>query len=273
MYGSAQSVQVSFMANAADHPALSPLPGIELREFGALPLGRWQYPNSIYPCWRLYWNDAPGALVTASEAFAVDPSHLVLIPPYTPVSLSLARPIPCHLYFCFNVSSPAMQAERRVWRIAIEPPIRKLAGAVAAALLTNTPGRLTSMQVLTLIAHGLSTVPEDRWQNQAIDPRIGEAMAFIERSLAHPVASRILAARVHLTANSFARLFRRELGASPRQYIMQRRLARASHLLLTTTVPIKQIAAECGFCDRYYFTRMFRAAHGIGPGAYRRRRT
>jgi AraC-like DNA-binding protein len=34
---------------------------------------------------------------------------------------------------------------------------------------------------------------------------------------------------------------------------------------------IDQIAADCGFPNRYYFTRVFRSHHECGPAAYRQR--
>jgi AraC-like DNA-binding protein len=58
-------------------------------------------------------------------------------------------------------------------------------------------------------------------------------------------------------------------GVRPLEYLMQRRLERAQFLLLTTRVPVKQVAAEVGIADAAYFTRAFTRRCGISPSAYR----
>ena len=40
-------------------------------------------------------------------------------------------------------------------------------------------------------------------------------------------------------------------------------------MLARSNLTIGQVAAACGFADPLYFSRRFRAAHGIAPRAYR----
>ena len=47
-------------------------------------------------------------------------------------------------------------------------------------------------------------------------------------------------------------------------------VAEAARALALTEKSIKQIALECGFTNRYYFTRVFTRRIGMGPAAYRR---
>ena len=56
------------------------------------------------------------------------------------------------------------------------------------------------------------------------------------------------------------------------QYLTEIRLERAKTLLLHSRLPLKQIAALCGFRDEYYFSAVFRRHVRTPPGRYRSRK-
>jgi len=246
------------------------LPSIDLLECAALDLRDWNHAATLYPCWRLYWNDRPGAWVELGGRHELGPDHLVVIPPYATADLCMGAPVR-HLYLCFALAPPQSFARRRAWRFPIDEALRSLASLVCEAVMENkrTPG--LPMQMMELVAHALASIPDDQWEEPTIDPRIHDVLLLIERALAEPLSNERLASTVHLTANSFARLFRQSVGTSPRQYILGRRLALAAQRLLSADRSIEQVAADCGFCDRYYFTRMFTQAHGMSPVRFRQR--
>jgi AraC-like DNA-binding protein len=64
----------------------------------------------------------------------------------------------------------------------------------------------------------------------------------------------------------------KELFDQPFQSVLQsERLARARAMLLTSHYPVRVIASRTGFASEYYFSRVFRAAHGMPPAQYRKR--
>lgn len=79
-----------------------------------------------------------------------------------------------------------------------------------------------------------------------------------------------VAARVHLSPFHFARLFKSTTGKTLHEYILGERLRRAYDLLLTTDLPLEQIANDLAFADESHFVRCFRAHFGVTPGAARR---
>jgi len=66
-------------------------------------------------------------------------------------------------------------------------------------------------------------------------------------------------------------IFRRQRGKSVVGYVGDVRLARTRTLLTHTDLPIKEIAALCGYRDEYYFSTVFRKRVGCAPGRYRER--
>jgi len=74
-----------------------------------------------------------------------------------------------------------------------------------------------------------------------------------------------------LAVNSFIKLFRNEIKISPQRYISRKRIERASVLLQHTNESIESVAAQCGFCDRYYFLKNFKSQMNYSPGAFRKK--
>ena len=85
------------------------------------------------------------------------------------------------------------------------------------------------------------------------------------------VSSAALAASVGMSVGRFARAFASTFHITPHQYILDRRIARAKTLLLTSTMSITEIAATLGFSSHSHFTTTFRNRVGSTPTVYRDR--
>jgi AraC-like DNA-binding protein len=81
----------------------------------------------------------------------------------------------------------------------------------------------------------------------------------------------LLAEECGLSAGHFARAFRRSVGTSPHQWLLQRRVDRATGLLRDGRSTLIEVALACGFADQSHFTRVFTRIVGVSPGAWRRR--
>ena len=68
----------------------------------------------------------------------------------------------------------------------------------------------------------------------------------------------------------FRRVFREAAGLPFRQFCLKARMDAAARMLRKSKLPLKEIAERCGISDIYYFNRLFRARHGMPPGAYAR---
>ncbi|WP_244432085.1 helix-turn-helix domain-containing protein [Rhodopseudomonas sp. B29] len=104
-----------------------------------------------------------------------------------------------------------------------------------------------------------------RWQLNRV---VGHIDHNIDRSL------RItdLAQLVDLSASHFARAFRSSVGVAPRNFVLQRRVARAKSLMQGTDLPLSEIALACGLSDQAHLSRIFRRFTGMPPNAWRRQR-
>ena len=84
-----------------------------------------------------------------------------------------------------------------------------------------------------------------------------------------PIRLDDLAARVHMSKHYLIRIFKKEPGTTPGEWILATRLEQAKRLLRYTTIPVAEVAALCGFDSSSYFCRRFRMAYSLSPQAYR----
>lgn len=67
----------------------------------------------------------------------------------------------------------------------------------------------------------------------------------------------------------FRHLFQQWIGLPPQQYLHQRRMERARHLLETSDFPIGEVAYQLGFSSASHFTQAFKSTYDITPTRYR----
>ena len=70
--------------------------------------------------------------------------------------------------------------------------------------------------------------------------------------------------------NYLSDLFFREVGSNFTKYLTAVRIEKARQYLKYTEFSIEKITSMVGYTDRGYFSRMFKAITGVGPGEYRK---
>ena len=102
------------------------------------------------------------------------------------------------------------------------------------------------------------------------DSPIGTAIHFIREHYSEPITLEDVAQSVHMSQYHFSRLFKRECGYSPHEYIILVRLNRAKHLLKTTDLSVKSIAQSVGYQNVTTFSNAFSNRVGLAPSVFRR---
>lgn len=98
---------------------------------------------------------------------------------------------------------------------------------------------------------------------------VEQALSYIRQNLDAPLDVEELAAAAGLSRSHFSRMFRSCEGISPAEYVFSERMRRATSLLASGDLPVKQISRECGFADPNYFTKAFRRSYGASPTEFR----
>lgn len=95
---------------------------------------------------------------------------------------------------------------------------------------------------------------------------------YIRNNLTDPLSIDSLSERVCMSKPHFFRMFKREFGLSPVEYVIAERIRKASELLATTQVSISQIGYSVGFNAPSHFISSFRKRTGMTPAEYRSRK-
>lgn len=97
-----------------------------------------------------------------------------------------------------------------------------------------------------------------QWLIQFLETHLGETMTLAR-----------LADAVHLSPSYVTTLFRRHTGQTAMAYLAHLRHREGLSLLRNTDVPVAEVAANVGYADSYYFSRVFKAREGCSPLQYR----
>lgn len=92
---------------------------------------------------------------------------------------------------------------------------------------------------------------------------------YIREHLNDKLNVSVLSRKACMSRPNFFRIFKREYGISPAQFIIKERLHRAKELLAQTNFPVGQVSMESGFEDVNHFIRIFKRGEGITPKSYR----
>ncbi len=100
-------------------------------------------------------------------------------------------------------------------------------------------------------------------------PLLGRFRELIESEYLRRHAPSWYAGALHVSPKTLGRVVREHLGATPTALIRARVLTHAKWQLLHTLRSVKEIAAEVGFDDELYFSRLFKKAAGVSPTFFR----
>ncbi len=103
------------------------------------------------------------------------------------------------------------------------------------------------------------------------DFALARPLAYLRQHYAEPITNTTLAQLAGNSLRAFERRFTSTMHATPQQYLRRLRIRLACRILVTTNLPLGEIALDHGFCDQSHFTREFHRETGLTPGDYRAR--
>lgn len=134
---------------------------------------------------------------------------------------------------------------------------------------TKIPARDAQGRVCGLM--GLTRMVDTTDMLPAGAGRFARVIAHVEQSYRGTLDVSELARIACLSESQFRKRFSRLFRMSPQKFITRIRVQTAAKLLAGGSVPLAEVALQCGFCDQSYFTRQFSGFFGISPKKYRDR--
>lgn len=134
--------------------------------------------------------------------------------------------------------------------------------------------KLSEVLFVETLRRYINTLPPDQigWLAGARDPFIGQALALLHKTPAHPWTISDLAKRVGLSRTRFAERFRHFLGEPPMAYLARWRVKLGAEILQSTEDSVAEVAATVGYGSEAAFNRAFKRELKCPPAQFRRQR-
>ena len=98
---------------------------------------------------------------------------------------------------------------------------------------------------------------------------VAEAVSYLKKNYDRPIRLKDVAAAIHVSPYYLSHLFSRVNGEPLVEHLKQIRLEEAKRLLLTTDLPIMDVAARVGFRNIDHFSKIFKLEVGVPPSGFR----
>ena len=105
---------------------------------------------------------------------------------------------------------------------------------------------------------------------QLKDFYIQEAVNFMEHNYPREITVEDVADACKLNRSYFGRLFKKEMGCGPQEFLIRLRMSKAAELMKTTTNSIGSISAMCGYPNQLHFSQAFKKRYGLAPREWRK---
>ncbi len=130
-----------------------------------------------------------------------------------------------------------------------------------SAALARAQGMMLEASLLPL---------RERAEVQTFPENIRVLQQAVQRNLDYAWDLQQLAKTAHCSTAWLNRQFRQHIRTSPCRWLQNIRLEHARKLLVSTALPVADIAAQCGFPDRRQFSKAYQAYFDLSPRAWRR---
>ncbi|MCH4888596.1 AraC family transcriptional regulator [Acidaminobacter sp. JC074] len=104
---------------------------------------------------------------------------------------------------------------------------------------------------------------------ESVELYLRRALEFIEMNYQSKLTIENLSKHVGLDRKYLYSIFKKHVGESPQEYLINYRMTMARNLLENSTLSISNIAHSVGYSNPFHFSKIFKNLSGVSPSAYR----
>ncbi|OPA75103.1 hypothetical protein BVG16_21060 [Paenibacillus selenitireducens] len=231
-------------------------------------------PSDSYSCWTMFAVEQGRFHYTiGTESGEAGFGDLVLCPPHHAFQRQMLEPLSFHFLQFVGVTEPFTSKEQG-WsgKLKVIDTDRLRSDY---RYLRQFDGRDEAFMLLKqhMVIDMLRLVMLEQGEHEGKSGQSDELMVEVRRILTEQAYERLsmqeLAEQFMLTPVQLTRRFRKAFGVTPSEFLNEVRLTRARHLLEGTTLKLDEIAAQCGYENGFYLSRVFSKNTGMPPSVYR----
>ena len=118
--------------------------------------------------------------------------------------------------------------------------------------------------------HPVEAPPASLDLHEGVPERLRRSIRYMEQNLERPFSLENVAQVACLSKYHFCRMFKKHVGSSPYQYLLNLRVFRAAFLLRRADLTVSSVAMRAGFHDLSEFNKQFKKITGVTPTAHRK---
>lgn len=108
--------------------------------------------------------------------------------------------------------------------------------------------------------------------SQRISPEGRKLKNMLDHGVMQNPSTSDMAAHIGRSVSQTIRIFKRDWGITPYQYLLDKRIQLAKLLLSNSVKSVKEVAYELGFVDEFYFSDIFKKKTGLSPTMFRKQK-
>ena len=134
-----------------------------------------------------------------------------------------------------------------------------------------TKDAIADLTLQELIVRIIQTQTAKRFEEEVYidhNSSIAPSIEYIKKNIHENLKLKDLSDKACMSTTSFYRYFKRELGMSPIEYILNEKIKYAKKLLSNPNIHVNEVSYATGFEDCNYFIRLFKKHEGVTPKQY-----
>lgn len=228
----------------------------------------------------LYCTAGSGSVFLKGESFKLIPNQFIIIPKNTAHGYKSSIEDPWTIYWMHFTGNHAENIYERYLEFNLDAVftayeqhrIEKF-DQIFKLMENNFEERnleLTNIKLQEFLSNFIYT--EEINPSSSGSDKISDSISFMKEHIQYQFSVYELAQQQNLSATHYSRMFRAKTGNSPNHYFNELKIQKACQHLYFSNQSIKEICADLGFQDPYYFSRLFKKLMGISPVNYKSKR-
>jgi len=270
----------TMVASTVSHPLLKGLMATDVGYFpkakGHLRIRERGAEQAIF----IYCAKGAGGCEMEGRTHEVRKGHLLVVPAGVPHSYWADKERPWSIHW-FHAVGTNVEAYLQALGLSAGNPVLPFPDDVQLLSLfeevLEAAERGFTLKNLLYTAHSLAHLmgwllwhaDELTHNSSSARSRVTETINFLKTHIGEPLRMASLASMAGLSVSQYNSLFRSVTGYSPANYLARLRMHRAVELLNSTALSIKEISGLLGYCDQFYFSRVFHSTYERTPSEHR----
>lgn len=213
------------------------------------------------PFWLIHFVESgSGIFGINGKEYCVCPGEMFVIPPYTEAYYGASKNNPwSYIWIGFTCDS---NLPLNLSDVILYPKALKIFNSMKGAAELNN-GR--NSYLISKIWELFSVLLEGQKNDTSY---VDKALDYIHSEYMYDITIEKIATRLGLDHSYFSSLFKKKMGISPKQYLLNYRMNVALSLMHKNNISVSAAAYSVGYTDVCNFSKMFKKTFGISPSKY-----